>query len=472
MSSTEISVAVIAIIRNKYLAMNIGPEGFGIYGLLNSFFTLLSLFAGIWLTQGVVKYVAEYHNSKNYQKSDYIFYISLTIGISLSIVILLIAILLNNIIRSTFLSKEILRSYYILFVGSFLFSNINQILSSYLQGLKKIRSVVRIKIFYSLLEIIIVITFVKMLGLIGFFASFIISGMINTILLWKIIKSTISNSYSIKVINTPLTKKIVSFGIANLFVGVVYYLQLYLTRYIILDRTDIYSVGLLTAGFSIMGYMGIFNRGASYINLPNVSEKMDDIKRSQLFNEYLLFNIIITIPISFIVTLFGSTFLSLLYSDKFLILNNFIYLFVLANYFSTIASAFQHHVIGLGLMKSFASVGLAGNLIIVVSTLLLTEKMNIGSVGLGYIINYIVTIPIFYIILKKKARLKIDCRVFILEAYGVLLIILSRFIYDLSSLYKYIICILLFLIFYLMVKKEMAKLLYIFINRLPFINKK
>ena len=40
LSTTEVVLMVVALIKNKYLAVAIGPEGFGIYGLLLSFFNL------------------------------------------------------------------------------------------------------------------------------------------------------------------------------------------------------------------------------------------------------------------------------------------------------------------------------------------------------------------------------------------------------------------------------------------------
>jgi O-antigen/teichoic acid export membrane protein len=64
--STELALTIVAFIKNKYLAVAIGTDGFGIYSLLTSFFDFFILFAGGWLATPTMKYISEFRGKKDH----------------------------------------------------------------------------------------------------------------------------------------------------------------------------------------------------------------------------------------------------------------------------------------------------------------------------------------------------------------------------------------------------------------------
>ena len=90
---TEVLLMFVALARNKYLAVTIGPEGFGIYGLLSSFFMMIAVFAGTWMATGTIKYTSEYQAKGDKESLNSVFSFSTIIVTSIGVFLTIILII-------------------------------------------------------------------------------------------------------------------------------------------------------------------------------------------------------------------------------------------------------------------------------------------------------------------------------------------------------------------------------------------
>ncbi|HUT43335.1 MAG TPA: oligosaccharide flippase family protein, partial [Desulfobacterales bacterium] len=112
---SEAMFIIVAIVRNKYLAVTIGPEGFGLFDLLNTFFNYAVLIAGSWMSMASLKYISEYHGKGDVENIQNIFSFSITLVLIIGVILSLALLLSFNFIKNVFLVKEVLFSYYALF---------------------------------------------------------------------------------------------------------------------------------------------------------------------------------------------------------------------------------------------------------------------------------------------------------------------------------------------------------------------
>ena len=186
---------VVALVKNKYLALSIGPEGFGIYGLLNSFFGLVAVFSGSWMAGGATKYAAQYNGEHDTYSVQKVYSFSVGLTAVLSLIITAILISAHKTIRGLFLPKEVLSIYYLLFTVAFIGTSLRPVIVALLQGLMKVRAIVFSRIAIALVEIALVISLVYLFELKGFFLSILISSVFAAVLLWIQLHKAVGNKF-------------------------------------------------------------------------------------------------------------------------------------------------------------------------------------------------------------------------------------------------------------------------------------
>ncbi|MCK4395681.1 MAG: oligosaccharide flippase family protein [Candidatus Marinimicrobia bacterium] len=464
-SGTEIALMVVAIIRNKYLAVNIGPEGFGIYGLIQSFFSLASIFSGAWLAGGVTKFTSEYNKKNDNIAVQKIASLSIVLTAVLSLVITFAFIVAQKPMRKIFLSEEVLSIYFILFAASFLGTSLRPVFIALLQGLKQVKSVVAFRIIVSLADVIFVIILVYFFDLIGFFFSILATSLVAILIMWKQFNKHVGK-FSFPSFHENITNSLLFFGGSCFFLSMLTFGGQYFLRFIVVKNINIASVGLLQAATGIMKYLGIFNRGAVFHFYPEISEEMSSSDRTGKINDYLRFILLINIPITVIAILFGKQILLLLYSSKFLPLSDLLFWFFLVHLMSCIAGTFHSNLMGMGLVKNFTLFGVLGTFLLLVVPTLFIKKYGLASVAIGYLLSYTGTIPLFYWHLKRRINFKFSHKIYYLLFIATLTISISITFMNHNLLFRIICGVVTLLLIGLMVQKEeYSKLLVLVKNK-------
>ena len=410
-SITEIILMVVALLKNKYLAVTIGPEGFGIYGLLNSFFMMIAVFGGTWIATGTTKYLAEYHAKGDRQNTNRIFTFSVMVTAGTGILLTLILIAGRRWFINQFLSKDIKEGYYLLFAVAFLAMNFRPVLLAVLQGLRRVREVVISRCSIAGVQFLLVIILVWRFKLAGFFIALLLSAFFTAgIFLWGARRKKGVQFRKISW-RDPVVQLLLSFGGINLFLGLINLSSQYLQRTIILHNMDMLSVGLFQAGVSMMMYLGVVNRGASFHYFPKMSEVMGNDFRNQKINEYLHVMLMVSIPLCVLAILFGQGVVLLLYSSKFAPLSSVFFWFVIGQFLSMIGSTFQFAIVGMARLKIHTVSVIVIHSLWVIVPLLLIKEYGIGALGMGFVAGGIAGSLINGFYLRKHTNLRFSPRV-------------------------------------------------------------
>ena len=108
---TEFALIILAIFRNKVVAITIGPEGLGIYGLLNSYFAILMVASATWMCSIVVKYIAEYKYCDDFDSVNNVINITLIVSFVISVILIFFSLLFRDYIIGVFFNGKIGRAH-------------------------------------------------------------------------------------------------------------------------------------------------------------------------------------------------------------------------------------------------------------------------------------------------------------------------------------------------------------------------
>lgn len=458
--STEIALVLVALVRNKYLAIHIGPEGFGVYGLLSSFFGLAAIFGGSWLSTGAMKYISEYNSEGKIDEVAKVFNFVYTLSFTLTTIVTFILFVFHSFIKEYFLSPNILFVYYALFAASFIGSSLKSVFTSLLQGLLQIKKIVYLRLVTTLLEFLSVIILVYFFDLTGFFISICISATFSAVLFYFSIRKIINSKIQIPKIRDAISSKLLKFGGISFFLGLINLLSAYLQRIIILSKLDIISVGFFQALNSIMNYLGILNRGSSFFFLPKMSENISVNERNKSLDEYIRFTLLTGIPGSIFTILFGKQVVQLLYHTSFLEISNFLFVFVLAQFVISIEMAYQGIIVGMAQLKIHSVATLINHISWILIPLFLIKYYGLNSIGYGLIFGSIIVILIQASYLKIKFSIGVSSKIYLILSMSITFIFISLLFKDARILTKIMILLIsLSFVLFIMTKNEMIDII-------------
>lgn len=449
-STTEVVLMAVALLKNKYLAVTIGPEGFGIYGLLNSFFSFISVFSGGWLAAGIVKYISEYSDNKN--RLSFIYSFSVILTSLLSITIIIVFLIFHKFIISVFLSKDVSELYFVLFSVSFLGNSLHPVYANVLQGLSKIKSIVSARLILSIFDIIFTLLLVYLFHLTGFFISIIITSIAVIIIFSFYINKEIPIIKKLDY-DREITKKLMVFGGVNFFLTFSNLGVEYLQRGIIVKYIDLSAVGVFTAAMAIVKYMQLFSRGSGFYFMPEMSKIQTDNKRIIEIDNMLLFNSIIYAVIVIIVIMFSSLIINILFSREFSILKLILPFFSLGIFLRSISGVMNTVIYGMAKLKAHSIITITQLAVYIGISSLLIKDYGLTALGYAYLFSSIVSVISTYIAVRNNIRNYNPIK----KYHYILLVfvLISQFISNVNIIIKIIYILLVILICYYFFKKRM-----------------
>ena len=172
LSAIETSIKLVAgFIVIKLLAFLYGPETVAKFGQFQNVFTVLTILVSGSFVTGLVKYISESHSiantlNANKKVASYI-QGSITFSIIASAILFLLLIIFSDNISFYVFSSHNFKSIFIFLAFAIFFIAIYQMIIAYLNGLRRIKEMVCLKIFSSIILIVVGIILVYLYGLIG-----------------------------------------------------------------------------------------------------------------------------------------------------------------------------------------------------------------------------------------------------------------------------------------------------------------
>jgi enterobacterial common antigen flippase len=437
--SGEFLLIAVSIIRNKYLALAIGPAGFGLFSLLQSFFDMATMLGGFWSATACLKYISEYNKKNDRETVKLIFDMSFFFIFLLSSVVAVLLIIFFHPIRILFLTEEVFFSYYALFSAYYLGTSTSIVFQTLLQGLIDIKSIVKVKIMTSVISLVSVVILVYLFDTLGYFINVGFIALFTCFLLFLQTKKHIKLTFRLPNLKANITKKIFNFSLIDVFLGVIRLIANYLQRILVLNTLNIAALGLYYAANGITKYLALIGTSSMYYFKPQMSAELTVSERNKSLNDYFRLIILTGIMGSMALILFSDEMIHIFYSKDFSKLSPVLIIFVIATFFQTIQLGYLFTTVGMAKLKTHAVASVVEAVSVVIFPYFFLKSIGIAALGLGVLVAALLHILVNASYLKTRQGVYMSFSNFFYVITGVGLMFLSYVFIGKPFLFKVLI---------------------------------
>ncbi|TDP00910.1 oligosaccharide flippase family protein [Flavobacterium sp. 245] len=388
----QIFTILISILRSKFIALFIGSAGIGIVGLLTSTIGVVGSITNFGLGTSAVRDVSAANAAEDKTRISIIItalkhWVWVT-GILGMIVVIVMSPFLSKV---TFGSNSYIYPFILVSV-TLLFNQLSTGQLAILQGTQKLQYLAKASLSGNFLGLIITLPLYYFFGASGIVPAMIIASIISFCISWYFANKS-------KIISVTLTRKqvysegkhMLKMGFMISLNGLLVSATAYLIQIFINSRGGVEQVGLFTAGFSIINvYVGlIFTAMATdyFPRLSSVSHSNELCKN--VINQQAEISILILGPIIMVFLVFIKLVIIILYSHKFLPIEEMVLWLALAVFFKAAAWSVGFILLAKGASKIFFWNDLTGSLYMLLLDVLGYYLWGLTGLGISFFMGYI-----------------------------------------------------------------------------------
>lgn len=401
----QIYQIIISVIKSKFVAVLLGPFGVGIQGLYTSALELIQTITKMGLLQSAVRDVSEANGSGDQQRVNQVVSVIRKLVWITGCLGMVIVIIMSPILsKTTFGDRHHIIPFVILSV-TLLFAQLNDGQLVVLQGLRRLRDLAKSSAIGATIGLFISVPLYYFYGINGIVPSLVISSITAFCL-----SLYFANKIKISKVNIRFKQALVEgkgmlgMGIAMSVSNVLVTLCAYILRGVIREYGGAEMVGLYTAGFTIITtyFSMIFTAMATdyYPRLAAVNDNNKECRR--LSNEQGEIASLIMTPLVLICIIYMPLILWILYSDKFLSANDFIFWAVLGMMFKLASWVIAFQFIAKKETKIFMINESLLNTYTLVLSLLGYRIAGLEGLGVAFTISNLIYLVQVYLIARKR----------------------------------------------------------------------
>lgn len=417
LGSVQVVKILVNIVQGKIMAVLLGTEGMGIYGLLNSTIQLLTSATNLGLGYSAVKNIAEAKASNNETRLSSVISIFRFLVRLTGLLGMLSCIILSPWLSQwAFGSKDYTIAFVILSV-TLLLTQLCSGQTAVMQGLHKYKFIAKSNLLGQVIGLIITVPLYYIWGIDAIVPVLIVSSVISLLLsIYFYRKLDITHS---KVSKTGLItdgKNMVFMGLSISITTIISSLSMYLLRLVISNAGGLEDVGLFTAGFTIVTiYVGLIINAMGTDYYPRLSAVNNDCEKfNKTINNQIEIALLLLGPILSFFIVFVHIGIIILYSSAFTPAEGMIYWAAYAVYFQVFSWCISYSFLAKGDGKMFVINELISSIYSFSGRALGYYLGDLEGVGIAFLLTYIIYSLQVYIICYRRYNVRIEKNVFAL----------------------------------------------------------
>jgi PST family polysaccharide transporter len=301
---------IAALIRNKLIAMLLGPAGLGVFGILSQYAGMMSQIFGLGAGSTAVRHIADVDEEHRLQRESevrsFTWKVSAIGAIGAAALALPVCYWsLDGPENLHLMAIAGLAAPLLIVAGAW---------SAVMQARKQIGDLAKVQVISAIIGIVVSAPLVWFFGAIGAATSIVVVAGLPSLVIYLMRRSPASCGPA----SDDGARKLLRLGVAMLGIIAVTQLSLYATRILIvsyagMEHSGFYQAALTTAG-SIPNFIFVA-MGVDYF--PRVAAARDEDEILGLTNGQIQAGIMMALPLFAGLILFGRQLLTLLYSDDF-----------------------------------------------------------------------------------------------------------------------------------------------------------
>lgn len=317
----QVFKAIVGIVKNKLVAILIGPEGMGLLGIFNSTIQMIQTGAGLGINQSAVRDVAEAKGSGDNERVSRIVKVTNRVVLFTGLLGCLVTLILSHYLSIWTLGGTAYTLSYCFLAIVVALNIMNEGKQALLKGVRHLRALAYASMIGS------VVGLVTAIPLYYFFGK---DGIVPELLIASILALLVSQFYvgKISVNNTPIAlketiniaKPMVKMGCALMFVTFLQTIIVFAINAFIRSKGGLQDVGYFSAGSYILnGYFGVVITALMTDYYPRIAAVNNDNEKLQdELNKQSMVSIILCCPLIVLFITLMPLFVNILYSEEFL----------------------------------------------------------------------------------------------------------------------------------------------------------
>lgn len=400
---------ILNLLKSKIIAIFLGPEGMGVYSLLQTPVILLSSITGLGINSSAVRDVAQINESKDDKElAKIVSVVRKWMRVAGFLGMLLTICLASQLSKWTFGNTDYTWAFYCLSVMLFFtaLGNENDVI---LRGTRRIKEIAKAGIFSALFGLIFSVPVYYYWGIKGIPFTIIITALCVFLANYYYAKKVGIKQVSLSIRETYLRGKAMVFlGIMMVMASVVEYLAMFVVNTYVRSYGSIADVGLFQAGMQITNVsIGLVYTAMATDYFPRLSAICKNKEKvGELVNQQAEIAALISTPILIGMMIFTPLLIRLFLSAEFMGVTKFIHWILLAAVFR--ASTWTIHWVVLA----------NGNSVLYFILVLITNILLLGcyywgyntwgliGLGVGYCLMILINSVYMYLVISKKYAFK------------------------------------------------------------------
>ncbi len=401
--STLIKVAS-AFVINKVIATYIGPSGLALVGQLQNVIEVLVTFSNGAISQGIVKYTAEY---KTIQEKQKIFSTSIVISMVCSLVISLLLFIFNKSLSELILNNANYSNVFIVFGSSIFLFALNAVLMSILNGQKEIQKYILINISGSIFSLFFTSFLIIKLNLLGALYALVLNQSIVFFVTFSfLIKSTwFRLEYFKQGVDKETLLKLGKFSLmAVTSILTVPVSHLFIRNYIG-ENLGWDNAGYWQGIWYISTiYLMVITTSLSVYYLPRLSEIHDNVelKREVIYGYKILLPIVLVMSIT--IFLLRKYVILIAFDDKFMPMMDLFLWQLIGDVIKMASWLLGYITIAKAMTKIYILLEVLGSMSFVFLSMYFLNNYGLVGITYSYALNYFLYLLVMLYIFRKILR--------------------------------------------------------------------
>ena len=384
---------IISVIRSKFIAILLGPEGMGISGLLTSTTDLVTKFSNLGLSTSAVRNVAAANTTGNSERISIVVSVLRRLvwftGILGTVITLVLAPWLSEL---TFGNRDYTLAFILISV-TLLLAQINAGQLVVLQGMRKLKYLANANIAGNTFALLTAVPVYYFWGIDGIVPAIILGALFKLFFSWHY--SSRVNIPSIHINRSSLLSEggdMIRMGFFLSLSAMMAMGTSYIVRIFISHEGGVEQVGLYTAGFAIINtYVGMVFNAMSTDYFPRLSGiAHDPVKSRDTINQQAVIALLIIAPILTVFLIFIYFVTILLYSQKFIPVNTMIHWAALGIFFKAASWPISYFIIAKGHTKLYFYSELAAKLYFMGLNIAGYLWKGLEGLGISFFVGYVI----------------------------------------------------------------------------------
>jgi len=430
----QLLVIIFSIVRTKFIALWLGPEGIGIIGIFTSAITLIYAITGFGVGSSAVRNISQANSKGDIDLVSSTISTVRKLSLLLGFAGLLITLLFSNILSEVSFDSDLSQytlSFMLLSIAIFFMAWENGE-AAILQGLRKLKYLAKARVISSLASLVFSLPLFYYYGLKGIVPSLIMVYLFNAIFNYMYSRKIVIQKSKIDFFKEiEIVKDILKLGGAMALSSILVYAVMFVIRTFIGKYGDINDVGFYVAAFAILnGYVGLIFTAMAKDYYPRLSEVNDDNELSgTIANQQIEIGLLILLPIISILIVTTPLVIKILYSSEFLTIKSLLYWSLLGIPFKMISWSFSYVILSKGDTKSFLTYEVLGNITIAVTHIFGYKLWGLDGLGYAFLFSNFIYFILVYSIIKRKYLISLSYdakKIFIYALVCALILILIK----------------------------------------------